>query len=213
MKHKLLIAAIFATFALTVFGQTKKPPPGVPGAPGVQNYPQSPATPSPFNNSPAPRATTPPAKCNTAAGYPCTKSTWSVASCTQTPTYGGPNGSQDSGPCYAGVLRCTGSTNVCTTASLPVQTGSPPQVLMGNTMWTALIGNFPQTTTSSDAFYDNSGLNYQTVYTYVITVEYTGSGGGVWSAYSAPFQDAFGPAPQAPAGTPATPTGLSVVQQ
>jgi hypothetical protein len=208
MKGILLLVPMLL-FSPAAYAQQKKPPPGVPSAPQPNAPPRSDVQ----NLPPTPRASGPPTNCNTAGGYPCTKSNWNVPSCTTTPTYGGSNGSQDSGPCLAGVLRCKGSTNTCTTGSLPSQTGSPPQILQGNTSWIALVGNFPQTTYTSDSFYDNNALQYSNIYTYVVTVMYSGSGGGVWSSYSAPFQVSFGQAPTAPAGTPATPLSLVVVTQ
>lgn len=215
MKGTVLFVSTLLLSSAAFYAQ--KPPPGVPSAPTIGGPAQHKAPPQNVQNNPdlykTTKATGPPTNCNTNGGYPCTKSTWNVASCTTTPTYGGPNGSQDSGPCIAGILRCKGSTNTCTVASLPTQTGSPPQVLNGNAMWNAIVGNIPQTTYTSDPYYDNNALQYNTIYTYVVTTMYSGSGGGVWSAYSAPFQVAFGTAPQAPPGFTATPQGLSVVAQ
>ena len=151
---------------------------------------------------------TPPANCSTSTGFPCAKLTSSVVSCSATATFNGPNGSQDSGPCLIGVLRCTGS---CTAASLPVQTGTPPQTLVGNATWKVLTSTLAQSAFTA-TYYDNASLAYSTTYTYALVAEYSGSGGGVWSAYSSPFQLVFGTAPTAPAGIPATPGGTAVTQ-
>jgi hypothetical protein len=214
MKGKTLLISALLLFTAAAFAQKPKAPPGVPATPTMQQPPPRNVENNPNPFPPAtPKATLPPANCSTATGYPCTKSTWNVASCTSTPTFGGPNNSQDSGPCIACVLRCKGSTNVCTAASMPTQTGNPPQVCQGNANWQALIGNMSQTTFSSDPFYDNSGLQYSNVYTYIVTTMYSGSGGGIWSPYSPPFQVAFGQAPQSPPGYTATPAGLVVVTQ
>jgi hypothetical protein len=158
------------------------------------------------------QAQAPPPNCSTATGSPCQKITWTAVSCSATVTNGGTNGAQDSGPCVIGVLRCTGTSTVCTTASLPVQSSTVGAALIGNSTWKVLTGTLAETT-SNGTYFDNAGLSYSTTYTDVLTAEYSGAGGGVWGAYSSTFQVAFGQAPQAPAGVPATPSGGAAVTQ
>jgi hypothetical protein len=154
-----------------------------------------------------------PTNCSTATGYPCSKNTWEVVSCSPTITNNGPGGSQDSGPCIAAMLRCVGTAATCSASSLPVQTGAAPQAFVGNATWKVVTSTFGQTSPAGGPYYDNSGLLYNATYWYAVAVEYSGAGGGLWSAYSAPFQISFGAAPQAPLGTPATPAqGVSAVQ-
>lgn len=159
-------------------------------------------------------AQTAPPNCNTAGGQPCSKTSWNVASCSSTVTHNGPNGAQDGGPCTIAILRCTGSATTCTTASLPPQNGAAGNPPAGNALWKVLTSSLAQTTTAGGPYFDNVGLAYNTTYFYTVIAEYSGAGGGVWSAYPATFSSVvFGAAPTPPLGFTATPDTVTTVTQ
>lgn len=159
-----------------------------------------------------------PANCSTSGGYPCAGLTWSAPQCLATVTLNAPVGTpptqtEASGPCDAAVLRCMGGS--CSAATLPAlagTTGALPNGDLGTgNGWVVLTQSFAQTTSASNTYYDNNGLAYGGDYNYVVLLEWTGSGGGVWSAYSNIFQLQMPEAPT-PTLTPSAPsaaTGLT----
>ena len=151
---------------------------------------------------------TQPSNCATATGYPCVHLSWSDASAAATVT-NSPAGVEQSGPVGIAVLRCTGDSTVCTSASLPSQSGT--QQAVGNSTWTVVTGSSPvnQTTTAAD-YYDNTSLVYGTTYTWTAVAWFTGTGGGPVSGYSNFSTATFGAAPKATPSAPGSVTGTQV---
>lgn len=152
---------------------------------------------------------TKPANCATAAGHPCTLSTWTGPSCAATVTTDPTTGKQTAGPCIAALLRCTGTAATCPTSTLPTISTTAGASIASNSSWTVLEQTLAQTT-AAGAWYDVNTLAYNSTYTYVIVLEFSGAGGGLWSGYSGTFPVSFGAAPAAPLGTPAAATSPAV---
>lgn len=115
------------------------------------------------------------------------------------------SGVEIAGPGTSVVLRCTGTSTVCTAASAPVQTaaGISAGTYVTNSLWSVIFTQNSTTNTGGPVM--DTAVAFNTSYTYTVFNYWTGTGGGVPSGYSNFLTLSIGQAPQA---APPAPSGL-----